>query len=71
MDDIELVSLDEACAIVGGANSPINKATYYRGVKAGRYPAPVKVSPNVSRVNAPRLRQVLREMVASQSGEAA
>src|SRR6267142_6207493 len=49
-NDIELGTIDQACRMIGGEGSPIDPATYYRGVKAGRYPAPVKVSPNIARV---------------------
>ena len=38
-DEIDPVTIDEACAIIGGKAKPIDRATYYRGVKAGRYPA--------------------------------
>jgi predicted DNA-binding transcriptional regulator AlpA len=27
---------------------PMSKSTYYRGVKAGRLPAPVSLTPNIS-----------------------
>jgi predicted DNA-binding transcriptional regulator AlpA len=30
------------CARVGG-NRPINHATWYRGIRAGRYPKPVRI----------------------------
>jgi predicted DNA-binding transcriptional regulator AlpA len=37
-----------ACEFFGGSR-PINAATLYRGVRAGRYPRPVKVGPGSSR----------------------
>lgn len=44
----DLMDKDETCRFFGG-NRPINAATLYRGVQAGRYPKPVKVGPNTSR----------------------
>ena len=44
-----LMDKDETCRFFGGIYHPINAATLYRGVKAGRYPAPVKVGTNSSR----------------------
>lgn len=43
-----LLDVEAACRFIGGTN-PINAATLYRGIKAGIYPPPVKVAPNVSR----------------------
>lgn len=53
-------SIEAACKVIGG-DKPISAATYYRGVKAGLYPAPVKVGPNISRVDLDRLDAALRE----------
>ena len=55
MTEIEMITIGEACRIVGGDERPIHPATYYRGVAAGRYPAPVHVSRNVSRVHKSKL----------------
>jgi predicted DNA-binding transcriptional regulator AlpA len=38
----------EACRFFGGTR-PINAATLYRGIRMGRYPRPVRVSPGSSR----------------------
>ncbi len=43
-----LLDRDEACRFFGGTR-PLNPATLYRGVRKGRYPAPVKVGPGSSR----------------------
>jgi hypothetical protein len=48
------ISIPTACAVIGG-DKPISKATYYRGAKAGIYPPPDRVSPNISRVNTAKL----------------
>jgi predicted DNA-binding transcriptional regulator AlpA len=37
--------MEDTCAVLGGSR-PIDPATLYRGIKAGRYPAPIKVGPN-------------------------
>jgi hypothetical protein len=43
-DEPELITIEEKCREIGGSK-PISKATYYRGVKAGIYPAPERISP--------------------------
>ena len=63
-DDEEFLTLDGACAVVGG-DKPISRATYYRGVKRGLYEPPIKVAPNVSRVPGRRLRKRLSALVAA------
>ena len=45
----EVITVKEACRLLGGDEHPLHFATYYRGVKAGRYPAPVRISPMISR----------------------
>lgn len=44
----ELLDANATCALIGG-NKPINKATLWRGVKAGLYPQPIKITPNANR----------------------
>jgi predicted DNA-binding transcriptional regulator AlpA len=41
----DLLTCKQVCAFLGG----IHSATLYRGIAAGRYPAPIKVGPNTSR----------------------
>jgi hypothetical protein len=48
-DNPEFLTINAACRLVGGTK-PISAATYYRGVKAGRLPAPERVTPGISRV---------------------
>jgi predicted DNA-binding transcriptional regulator AlpA len=48
-DNPDYITVKEACALIGGTK-PISHATFYRGVKAGRFPKPEHVSPNVVRV---------------------
>jgi len=47
MHDDELITIKEACRLLGG----FHYATYYRGVARGDFPAPVHPSPGISRVS--------------------
>jgi hypothetical protein len=62
-----LGSIEAACKPIGG-DKPINRVTYYRGVKRGIYPAPFRPSPNVSRVDLDKLEAAIRALA---DGEAA
>jgi hypothetical protein len=62
MTEIEMITVGEACRIIGG-DEPIHAATYYRGVRAGRYPRPVHVSPGVARVPKEKLLATLAELI--------
>jgi predicted DNA-binding transcriptional regulator AlpA len=44
----DMMTLAAACAFFGG-DRPLNPSTLYRGIKAQRYPPPVRVGPNSSR----------------------
>lgn len=59
-DPDDLITIDEACAIIGGKSSPISKATFYRGVKRGVYRPPIKIGPNMSRVLRSECQQTVR-----------
>ena len=61
-DKLELGTIEAVCAEIGG-DRPINRATYYRGVKAGIYPAPVHPTPGISRVVMPKLREAIRRQI--------
>ena len=63
MTECDLITVDDACRLIGGESKPIDRATYYRGVKAGRYPKPVHVSPNIVRVSRPKLIERLQLLV--------
>jgi hypothetical protein len=52
----EIGTVNEACAVIGGSR-PVSRATYYRGVKEGRYDPPLHPSPGISRVNLTALRR--------------
>jgi len=61
-DKPEFGTIKSACAEIGG-NRPVHPATYYRGVREGRYPAPVHPSPGISRVNMPKLREAIKRII--------
>jgi hypothetical protein len=48
-EDDELLTVDEACAFIGGKAKPIDRSTLYRGISAGIYPALIHPSPGISR----------------------
>lgn len=60
----DLVDERRACAILGGDETPIHRATLWRGIKAGRYPAPIKVGAAMNRWLTPELLGV-RESAAA------
>jgi predicted DNA-binding transcriptional regulator AlpA len=48
VEDDGLYDIEFVCAVFGGSK-PLHPATIYRGIEQGRYPRPVKPSPNVNR----------------------
>ena len=54
-----LVPAHTACRILGGDEKPLNASTLYRGIKAGRFPAPIKVTTGTSRWRLSDLKKVL------------
>jgi predicted DNA-binding transcriptional regulator AlpA len=63
-DNDELISIAEACRLLGG----INRSSYYRGVKHGRLPKIAHPSPGVSRVSKRQLLET-RERIIAEAGE--
>jgi predicted DNA-binding transcriptional regulator AlpA len=55
------------CQRLGGSK-PIDPATLYRGIKAGRYPSPIKIGPNPSRWVAKEVEACLSKMVEARHG---
>lgn len=45
------VLVDEAgaCRRIGGENTPIHRSTLWRGIRAGRYPQPLKRGTRINR----------------------
>jgi predicted DNA-binding transcriptional regulator AlpA len=39
----DLITAKMACALIGGRSTPINLATLYRGIQAGRYPRGIAI----------------------------
>jgi predicted DNA-binding transcriptional regulator AlpA len=62
-DNPDFLAVKDACALVGGSK-PINPCTYYRGVKAGRYPKPERISPGLVRVRRQKLIEALNRGTA-------
>jgi hypothetical protein len=56
------ITVKKACEMIGG-DKPIAPSTYYRGVQAGIYPAPVRVGPMTARVDQTELAAALRARV--------
>jgi predicted DNA-binding transcriptional regulator AlpA len=59
----ELLDLRAVCRYFGGTR-PIDPATLYRGVRAGRYPAPLKIGPGSSRWLRSECSAALQAMIA-------
>ena len=62
----EWLDIMAACEFIGGTR-PINPATFYRGVKAGRYPAAEQRGHNVKRVSREKLAAALQRLAAPSS----
>jgi hypothetical protein len=60
------VTVKEACKIIGG-NQPIHPTTYYRGAKAGIYPRPDRVGPNIARVDTSKLMAAIAARTKSET----
>lgn len=61
----DLVDEGSARAIIGGAGTPISRATLWRGVKSGRYPKPLKVGPASNRWRRDELIAVIEKAAAA------
>lgn len=61
--DDELVDEDLACQVIGGVHTPIHRSTFWRGIRNGRYPKPLKVSGYINRWRVGELRAVLAKAV--------
>jgi predicted DNA-binding transcriptional regulator AlpA len=70
-EDLTLMDVGETCRFFGGSNSPLNPATLYRGIKSGKYPAPVKIGQGTSRWVRGECEAALRKMIAERDAKAA
>jgi predicted DNA-binding transcriptional regulator AlpA len=61
--DDELLDVRGACRFIGGSR-PINPATLWRGVKAGRYSPPIKISVQAVRWRRSELAADIERMAA-------
>jgi predicted DNA-binding transcriptional regulator AlpA len=64
--DDELLDSETVCRLLGGSR-PINPATLYRGIRAGRYPRPIKVGPGSSRWLRSELETVLQSLAEARA----
>jgi predicted DNA-binding transcriptional regulator AlpA len=62
----ELLTMRDVCALFGGSR-PIDPSTLYRGIRAGRYPSPIKVGPGSSRWLRTEVEARLAAMVAGRA----
>jgi predicted DNA-binding transcriptional regulator AlpA len=60
----ELLDLKSVCVLFGG----LHPASIYRGIRAGRYPAPIHVGPNSSRWLLSECEAALAAMIARRVG---
>lgn len=67
----DLVPITVACQIIGGKDTPITPSTLYRGIKEGRFPAPLKFGPGTSRWRRSELLATNEKAAAARHGEVA
>lgn len=65
-----LIDEGRACRIIGGDETPIHRSSLWRGIKAGRYPKPIKVGPSTNRWRLCELEAVV-ERAAAERDQAA
>jgi predicted DNA-binding transcriptional regulator AlpA len=63
----ELVNEPRACAVLGGPETPIHRSTLWRGIRAGRYPKPIKVSARACRWRLDELLAVIERAVSDRA----
>ncbi|RUX97156.1 MULTISPECIES: AlpA family phage regulatory protein [unclassified Mesorhizobium] len=67
----ELVDEAAACRLIGGSSTPIHRSTLWRGINAGRYPKPLKISASTNRWRASELAAVIEKAAAARNEVAA
>lgn len=70
-DQTDLVDERTACRILGGEQSPIHRSTLWRGIKAGRYPKPLKMGVSLNRWRQAELLAVHDQAAAERDGQVA
>lgn len=71
LPDDDLVDEMTACRVIGGSSTPIHRSTLWRGITAGRYPKPLKISASTNRWRVGELRMVLAQFAAERDKAAA
>ena len=61
-DDDVLLDVEAMCREIGGKDAPISAATLYRGIKKGRYPKPIAVSPKLRRWSQKQARAAIKAL---------
>ena len=61
----DLVDEATTCRLNGGNDSPISRSTLWRGVRAGRYPKPIKVGPSTNRWRASEIVAIIEKAAAA------
>ncbi|TIW07814.1 MAG: hypothetical protein E5V66_29505 [Mesorhizobium sp.] len=64
LGDDDLVDEATACRLIGGSSTPIHRSTLWRGIRAARYPKPLKVSASTNRWRVGELRAMLQKIAA-------
>jgi predicted DNA-binding transcriptional regulator AlpA len=68
----DLIPITVACQLIGGKETPITPSTLYKGIKTGRFPAPLKLGPGTSRWRRSEIIEVLDKTAAKRAaGKAA
>ena len=69
-DPVDLMPTTETCGFFGGLK-PIHPSTLWRGIKAGRYPPPIKIGPNANRWLRQECTVALAALIAQRDARAA
>jgi predicted DNA-binding transcriptional regulator AlpA len=68
-DDLDLLDRPAVCRLFGGTR-PIDPATLYRGIASGKFPAPVKIGPGMSRWLRSECEATLKRLIAERDAAA-
>jgi predicted DNA-binding transcriptional regulator AlpA len=64
----ELLERAEVCRFFGGPTKPIDASTLYRGIRANRYPKPIKIGSGSSRWLRSECEAALQRLVEARHG---
>lgn len=69
-DPNDLWDISQTCRyFAAGGSSPIDPSTLYRGIKAGRYPKPIKIGAKYSRWRRSECEAALEKIMASSNSK--